>query len=52
MNHIADEMVTVLASSVVDREFGFRSGQINDYKVAAHSIFKKEEQRLVCTQSG
>jgi len=52
VNHIADEMVTVLASSVVDREFEFRSGQINDYKIAAHIICKTKEQRLACTQSG
>jgi hypothetical protein len=31
-NHIGGVMVSVLASSVVDREFKPRSGQTKDYK--------------------
>jgi hypothetical protein len=32
-NRISGEMVTVLASSVVDRRFEPRSGQTKDYKI-------------------
>jgi hypothetical protein len=32
-NHVGGVMVSVLASSVVDRGFGTRSGQTKDYKI-------------------
>jgi hypothetical protein len=46
-------MISVLASSVVDRGFEPRSGQTKDYKIgicsfsAKHAAFKEKEQRLV-----
>jgi len=33
MNHMYNVMVSVLASSVVDRRFELRSGQTKDYKI-------------------
>ena len=50
MNHIGDEMVTVLASSVVDREFEFRSGQINDYKLQHAVLRRKTKYRFAHNQ--
>ena len=52
-------MVSVLASSVVDRMFEPRSGQAKDYKIgiccfsAKHAAlnFKDNEQRLVGSES-
>ena len=51
-------MVSVLATSAVDREFKPRSGQTKDYKIGiccfsakARSI-KEKEQRLVGSKSG
>ena len=49
-NPINGIMVSVLASSVVDREFGPRTGQTKDYKIGiccfSRSIYETE-QRLV-----
>jgi hypothetical protein len=52
-------MGTVLASSVVERGFEPRSGQIKDFKIdmccfsAKHTALKKEkEQRLGGSESG
>ena len=48
-------MVSVLASSAVDREIELRSGHTEDYEIgsccfSAHSI-KEQEQRLVGSES-
>jgi hypothetical protein len=40
-NHIGGVMVSVLASSVVDREFKPRSGQTKDYKIGICCCFSK-----------
>ena len=50
-------MVSVLASSVVDREFEPRSGQTKDYKIGISCFSPKyatlrSEQRLVDSESG
>ena len=50
-------MVSVLASSVVDRGFESRSGQTKDYAIgiccfsAKHTGIKEKEQRLVGSES-
>jgi hypothetical protein len=54
-NCISGVIVSVLTSSVIDRGFESRSGQIKDYICiccfsAAHSI-KQKEQRLVGSES-
>ena len=55
-NRIGGVMVSVLASSAIDRGFKPRSGQTKDYKIgiccfsAKHSI-KEKEQRLVDSES-
>ena len=41
MNCIGGAMVSVLASSVVDREFEHRSGQIKDYKIGIRCFSAK-----------
>jgi len=52
---IGGVIVSVLASSVVDREFELESGQTKDYKIGiccyARSI-KEKAQRLVGSKSG
>ena len=46
-------MVSVLASSVVENEFGYRSGQTNDNKIGIccfttkHTVLKKKCKLLV-----
>ena len=53
MNRIDGVMVSVLASSVVDREFEPRSGQIKDYKIdiccfsAKHAALRRKSKDLV-----
>ena len=54
-----NSLVSVLASSVGDREFESRSGQTKDYKIgiacfsAKHASLRRErEQRLVGSESG
>ena len=50
MNRIDGVMVSVLASSVVDREFEPRSGQIKDYKIdiccfpAKHAALRRKNK--------
>jgi hypothetical protein len=46
-------MVSVLASSAVDRGFEFRSGQTNEYKIASPLSMgiNEKEQRLVGSES-
>ena len=50
MNHIGGIMVSVLASSVVDRGFEFRSGQTNDYEIgiccfsAKHAALRRKSK--------
>jgi hypothetical protein len=49
-NRIGDVMVSVFASSAVDRGFEPRSGQINDYEIgiccfsAKHAVLKRKSQ--------
>ena len=57
-NLIGDVMVSVLASSVIDRGFEPRSGQTKDYKIGIcclstikACIIKEKEQRLVGLES-
>ena len=57
-NLIGDVMVSVLASSVIDRGFEPRSGQTKDYKIGIcclstikARIIKEKEQRLVGLES-
>jgi hypothetical protein len=50
VSQIADEMVCVLASSVVDREFEFRSGQINDYQLQHAVLRRKSKYRFAHNQ--
>jgi len=58
-NHISSVIVSVLASSPVDRGFELRSGQTKDYEIgiccfsAMHAALRKEkEQRLVGSELG
>ena len=50
-------MVSVLASSAVNRGFDSRSGQIKDFKIgicclsAKHAALRRKEQRLVDSES-
>ena len=57
-NHTGGVMVSVLASSAVDRGFDPRSGQIKDYNIvfcwfsAKHvALIKEKEQRLAGSES-
>ena len=59
VNRIDGVMVSVLASSVVDRGFEHQSGQTKDYKIgiccfcAKHAaLIKEKQQRLVGSESG
>jgi hypothetical protein len=57
MNRIGGVMVSVLASSAVDRGFEPRSGQTKDYNIgicclsAKHAALRRKEQRLVDSES-
>ena len=52
-NYICGVMVSVLASSVLDRRFQLRLGQTKDFKICICCFFTKEkEQRLVGSESG
>ena len=57
MNRIGGLMVSVLASSAVDRGFEPRSGQTKDFKFGFYlllrlaCIIKEKEQRLVGSES-
>jgi len=57
MNHIGDVMVSVLASSAVDRMFESRSDQTKDYDIsiccfsAKQTALIEKEQRLVGSES-
>ena len=57
-NRIGGVMVSVLASSEIDRGFEPRSGQTTDYKIgiccfsAKHAALRKKKQRLVASESG
>ena len=53
-NRIGGVMVSVIASSVVDRGFEPRSSQTKDYKIGVCCFFAKhaeKEQRLVVSES-
>ena len=45
-------MVSMLASSVVDRGFEPQSDQTKDYKIGISCFSAKKEQRLVGLESG
>jgi hypothetical protein len=57
-NHIGGVMVSVLASSVVDRGFEPRSGHIKDFDIGIccfsdkQVAIKEKDQRLVGSESG
>ena len=48
INRLGGEMVSVLASSVVDRGFESRSDLTRNYKIG----IKEKEQKLVDSESG
>ena len=54
---IGGVMVSVLASSAVDREFEFRSGQTKDYKIniccftTNHAAFRLKSKDWLCSES-
>jgi hypothetical protein len=47
-NHICGVMVSMFASSAVDREFKAWAGETKDYKIS----IKEKDQRLVVSVSG
>ena len=58
IHHVGGAMVSVLASSVVDRGFEPRSGQPKEYNIgicffsANHAALSRKKQKLVSSESG
>ena len=51
-DHIGGVMVSLIASSVVDRGFESRSDQNKDYEIGICCSIMEKEQRLVGSESG